>query len=136
MESKKTQASRYREQTDRQGWMQVKRSKRGKGTNFHLYNEQVMVMYSMTTIVNNTVFYFWKLLRINLESSHHKKKKCNHVWWQIITRLTVVIILKYINRILLYTWIWCYTSIISQLTTRKPDILCQIVLKMYKVYTY
>ena len=31
--------------------------------------------YSMATIVNSTVFHIWNLLRKNLVSSHHKKKK-------------------------------------------------------------
>ena len=29
----------------------------------------------MVTIVNNTVLYTWKLLRVNLEYSHNGKKK-------------------------------------------------------------
>ena len=31
-------------------------------------------MYSSVTIVNNTVLHIWKLLRVDLKSSHHKKK--------------------------------------------------------------
>ena len=36
--------------------------------------------------------------RGNLKSSHHKKKiSCPCVWWWVLTRLTVVIILRYIQ---------------------------------------
>ena len=31
-------------------------------------------MYSMATTVNKTVLYTWKLLRVDLKSSHHKEK--------------------------------------------------------------
>ena len=31
-------------------------------------------MYNMVTIVNKNGFHIWKLLRLNLKSSHHKKK--------------------------------------------------------------
>lgn len=45
------------------------------------------MMYSMVTIVNNTVFYIWKFLRVNFQSPYHKKEKVsNHVWWQVLTR--------------------------------------------------
>ena len=30
-------------------------------------------MYSMVTIVNNTVLYTWKLLKVELKNYHHKK---------------------------------------------------------------
>ena len=32
--------------------------------------------------------------RVDLKSSHHKKKIYNYVWGQMLTRLTVVIILQ------------------------------------------
>ena len=32
---------------------------------------------------NSTVLYFWKLLRVDLESFHHKKKKCHYMQWWI-----------------------------------------------------
>ena len=32
------------------------------------------VMYSSVTPVNNTALHIWKLLRVNLESSHHKEE--------------------------------------------------------------
>ena len=32
------------------------------------------VMYSMETRANNTVLYFWKLLRVDPKSSYHWKK--------------------------------------------------------------
>ena len=38
------------------------------------YNVNVMEMYSMVTVVNTTILYVWKLLRVDLKSSHHKKK--------------------------------------------------------------
>ena len=54
------------------------------------------VMYSMVTMVNNTVFYIWKFLRVdfhwkflrvNFQSPHQKKEKVsNHVWWQVLSR--------------------------------------------------
>ena len=31
------------------------------------------VMYSTVTIVNKTVLHIWKLLRVNLKNSYHKK---------------------------------------------------------------
>ena len=33
-------------------------------------------MYSMVTLVNNTALYIWKLLRVDLQSSHLKKTLC------------------------------------------------------------
>ena len=35
--------------------------------------------------------------RINIKSSHQKKKFCNYVWWQILSRFGVVITLRYIE---------------------------------------
>ena len=32
------------------------------------------IMYSSVTPVNNTVLHIWKLLRVNIESSHHKEE--------------------------------------------------------------
>ena len=32
------------------------------------------IMYSSVTPVNNTVLRIWKLLRVNIESSHHKEE--------------------------------------------------------------
>ena len=50
------------------------------------------VMYSSVTPVNNTVLHIWKLLRVNLESSHHKEENSViFVWWQMSTRLVVMI---------------------------------------------
>ena len=38
-------------------------------------------MYSMVTIVNNAVTYLKVAERVDLKSSHHKKKLfCNYVW--------------------------------------------------------
>lgn len=52
---------------------------------FHFILCRGDVMYSMGTIVNNTLWYTWKLLkRTYLETSHHKEKKCNYVWWQML----------------------------------------------------
>ena len=31
-------------------------------------------MYSMVTIVNNTVLHMWKLLKVNIKNPHHNKK--------------------------------------------------------------
>ena len=48
----------------------------GEGTNFSYKISHGNVMYSMMTIVKNTVLYIWKLLRrVDFKSSHHKKKK-------------------------------------------------------------
>lgn len=38
-------------------------------------------MYSMVTIVTNTVLQIWKLLRVNLNSSHHKKILVMDIDW-------------------------------------------------------
>ena len=35
-------------------------------------------MYSMVTVVNNTVFASLRVKKVDLESSHYKKKNCNH----------------------------------------------------------
>ena len=45
-------------------------------------------MYSMATIINNTILHIGMLLRVNFKSSHPQEKKfCNYVWWQMLTRL-------------------------------------------------
>ena len=55
-------------------------------------------MYSIATIVNNTVIAYLKVAeRVDFKSSNHKKKHCNYVWEQTLTRITVVIILQYIQ---------------------------------------
>ena len=72
---------RYGEQIDDWGG----RGKIGEGgqkVQTSIYNiSRGDVMYSMVTIVNNTVVYIWKLLKIDLKSSHHEKKNYNYVCW-------------------------------------------------------
>ena len=48
------------------------------------YNVNVMEMYSMVTFVNTTILYVWKLLTVDLKSSH-RKKKINYVQRWILT---------------------------------------------------
>ena len=43
-------------------------------------------MYSMVTIVNNTVLYIWKLLREQLLKVLRRKKIVINVQWQMLTR--------------------------------------------------
>ena len=45
---------------------------------------------------NSTVLYFWKLLRVDLESFHHKKKKSLYAVMDVI-KFTGVIILQYMH---------------------------------------
>lgn len=60
-------------------------------------------MHNMVAIVNNTVLHILNFpKRVHLKSFHHKKKICNYVWGQMLTRLIVVIILQYIQIINLY----------------------------------
>ena len=55
------------------------------------------LMYSMVTIVNNSVLYTWTLLRVNLRCSHYKGKKSNYVrWWKGWLNLLHVIMSQYI----------------------------------------
>lgn len=78
-----------------------------------------VIMYSLLTIVNNTILHIWKLLIwVDLKSFHHNKtESCNYVWWQMSTRLIVVFLLHiqisnpYIVHLRL---IWCYMTIIPQ----------------------
>ena len=55
-------------------------------------------MYSMVTMVNNTLVHTLKeARRVDPERSHHKEKNCKNVWGWILTGLTVAIILQYIK---------------------------------------
>ena len=59
--------------------------RRSKGTSFQLQNKcHGDIMYNMVNIVNNTVVYIWKLLRVYLKSSHHKKTNY-YVWWGMLS---------------------------------------------------
>lgn len=53
------------------------------------------------TTVYNTVLHMWKLIRVNPKWSHHKtnnkKQFCIYIWWQMLSRLTAIIILQYIQ---------------------------------------
>ena len=75
-------------------------------------------MYSMVTIVINTVFYVYLKLvkRGNLKSSQHKEKHRHCVRWCVLTRLEVII-LQYIhisNLHVIYLWlVSCYVSFTS-----------------------
>lgn len=48
-------------------------------------------VYSAGTLVHSAVLHIWKLL--DLQSSHQKEKNCNCVWWRMLTRFIVAIIL-------------------------------------------
>ena len=71
-------------------------------------------MSSMVTIVNNIVLYIWKLLRVDLKSSH--KKIVKYVWWGMLTKIIVVMILQHkhiANHAVHQKLIQCYISFIS-----------------------
>lgn len=48
-------------------------------------------VYSAGTLVHSAVLHIWKLL--DLQSSHQKEKNCNCVWWRMLPRFIVAIIL-------------------------------------------
>ena len=71
------------------------------------------------TIVNNALACFKVAERIDLKSSHNKKKCFNNIWWCMLTRHILVIILQYLQILNLYIvhmkLIQCHMSIICQL---------------------
>lgn len=55
------------------------------------------IIYGMVTILSNTL-QFKVANGVNLKTAHHKKKICyNYEWWQMLTRLTEMIILQCIE---------------------------------------
>ena len=59
-------------------------------------------MYSLVTIVSNTVFYNWKLLRVELKYSHHTQKK---------QKLTILFFFNFIY-LFIYLWLcWVFVSV-------------------------
>lgn len=48
------------------------------------------LMYSMVSVVNNTVLYTWKLLRVDLKCSHNTKSG-NYVRFMLITSIVAII---------------------------------------------
>lgn len=76
------------------GW--GKRGKAVKRRKLPVISKSWGVVFSTVPIVNHTVLRIWKLLRVNLER-YHKKIFCNYVWWWILTRLIMVIILQHIH---------------------------------------
>ena len=61
--------------------------------------------------------------RTDLKSCHHKKKNfCTYEWWWILTRLTLVIILQYVqipnHYAVCLKRIQCYVSITSELINK------------------
>ena len=58
------------------------------------------VMHSMMTIINNSVPFTWKLLRVDLKNPQHNNKKnfCYYVKLSMLPKFIVVIILQYIHR--------------------------------------
>ena len=70
----------------------------------------------MVIIVNNTILYIWKLLR-DLKNFH--KSFHTHAWWQISSRLTVVIISQYMQ-ITKYYVVHLTNHVRSQLTWKNP----------------
>ena len=66
-----------------------------------IYSHTIHVME-----VKSTAWRLWSIIfmahlkaakRVDLKSPHHKKKNCNYVWEWMSTRLSVVIILQYIQ---------------------------------------
>ena len=55
------------------------------------------IMYGMVITVNNSVLHIWNLLRVDFKSSHPNGKKCDHVRWQMLTRLPVVVISQWMQ---------------------------------------
>lgn len=53
-------------------------------------------MYSLATAVDNTVLCIWKMLREQALKHLIKEKTPNYVKWWMLTKFTVIIILKYI----------------------------------------
>ena len=53
-------------------------------------------MYSSVTIIKNSVSSIRKLLKEQILSPHQRKNIFNYVQGQMLTKLTVVIILQYI----------------------------------------
>ena len=71
----------------RKGWRDT------QDTHFHLQNKcHLNVIYSIVTIINKTALSIWKLLQVDLKSSHHKKKMLSYVRWRMLTRCGMVII--------------------------------------------
>ena len=78
-------------------------------------------MFTMVNIVSNTVLHIWKVSkRVDLKISFYKKKNVT-MWWQMLTRLIVVIILQYIQMLNHYVYIWNYYNIIWHLHLRKRN---------------
>ena len=69
-------------------------------------------MYSIMTVVNNSVVYLKVAKRVDLKSSHHKERQLCEVI-DVSTNLIVVIISQYIH-ISNHTLTQCSMSIISQ----------------------
>ena len=56
------------------------------------------IIYNIVTTVSNAVLHIWKSLRGFRKSPQHKKKKIVYYkWWQVLTRLIVVISLHYVQ---------------------------------------
>ena len=94
-------AYRYREQIGGcqggEGWAkQVKGVKRYKPSIIK-YISHGDVMYSMVIIVRNIILHIWKLKGIELTSSHCKKNSFSCIWWWMLARLIVMILLQYIQ---------------------------------------
>ena len=122
-EKRKTNSQGYVARAGVWGWEVGDMSEgASKGMHFQLsINKTWAVMYSMANTVNNTVLHIWKLLRVNYKSSRHKKKVYLCVWWWVLTRLTVMIILQYVQ--IWNDWIVCMgkDNIVSH-------VLCQLYL--------
>lgn len=80
METKSTQTNKQKQQWNPQRtdwWLPEVADKMGEGGQKALTVIKWMspedIMYSMLNIVDNTVLYIWKVLRVNLKSSHHKE---------------------------------------------------------------
>ena len=105
----KTPSSQYREQTGGcQRWGGGQVGKTGKGSQkvqtFQLQKPWGWNVWQ-TTIVNNTVLHIWKLLRVDLKSFHHKKKKSINIYVDrhYLIMWSLPNIYKYWI-IMLYTW--------------------------------
>lgn len=78
-------------------------------------------MYSMVTIVSNTILYIWKLLRVYLKSVHHRKNvyqsvHCDHF---IVYKNIKLCCISETNIMLFFLYLKYHISVISQVLIKK-----------------
>ena len=71
------------------------------------------VMYSMMSIINNSVPFIWKLLRVDLKNPQHNNKKnfCYYVKLLMLPKFIVVMVLQYIHKWLQLTIFQLYDGV-------------------------